>query len=82
MCHLRGKGLVVFTGCSHAGVINVCRHAVEELGGGGQVPLYAVVGGFHLADNNPEKLARTLVDLKAMAKLKSMIDKKGNYEIE
>lgn len=64
VCHLRGKGLVVFTGCSHAGVINVCRHAVELAGG--EVPLYAVVGGFHLADNNPEKLVRTLEDLKAL----------------
>lgn len=64
MCHLKGKGLVVFTGCSHAGVINVCRHAIEL--GGGEVPLYGVVGGFHLADNHPEKLARSLEDLKAL----------------
>lgn len=69
MCNLKGKGLVVFTGCSHAGVINVCRHAVELGGGGGdkEVPLYGVVGGFHLADNHPEKLARSLEDLKALA---------------
>lgn len=69
VCHLKGKGLVVFTGCSHAGVINVCRHAVELGGGGGdggEVPLYGVVGGFHLADNHPEKLARSLEDLKAL----------------
>lgn len=64
VCHLRAKGLVVFTGCSHAGVINVCRHAMEL--GGGEVPLYAVIGGFHLADNNPDKLSRTLEDLKAL----------------
>lgn len=67
MCHLKGKGLVVFTGCSHAGVINVCRHAVELGGGNGTVPLYGVVGGFHLADNHPEKLAKSLEDLKALA---------------
>lgn len=65
VCRLKGKGLVVFTGCSHAGVINVCRHAVE-LAGGGEVPLYGVVGGFHLADNHPEKLAQSLEDLKAL----------------
>lgn len=64
ICHLRGKGLVVFTGCSHAGVINVCRHALEL--GGGQVPLYGVVGGFHLADNRPDKLSASLADLKAL----------------
>lgn len=64
ICHLRGKGLVVFTGCSHAGVINVCRHALEL--GGKQVSLYGVVGGFHLADNRPDKLAVSLADLKAL----------------
>ncbi|KAI1472044.1 Metallo-hydrolase/oxidoreductase [Daldinia caldariorum] len=63
MCHLKGRGLVVFTGCSHAGVVNVSRHAIE-LGGG--VPLYTVVGGYHLADGSAEKLQRSLEDLKAL----------------
>lgn len=63
ICNLKGKGLVVFTGCSHAGIVNVCRHAIE-LGAG--LPLYAVVGGFHLADNHPEKLANSLADLKSL----------------
>ncbi|KAF3763434.1 metallo-beta-lactamase superfamily protein [Cryphonectria parasitica EP155] len=70
MCRLKGKGLVVFTGCSHAGIINVCRHAIEldrgDEGGRGRNPLHAVVGGFHLADNQPEKLASSLEDLKAL----------------
>lgn len=68
VCHLRGKGLVVFTGCSHAGVISVCRHALELAGGGttGKLPLYGVVGGFHLTDNRPDKLAASLADLKAL----------------
>lgn len=67
ICHLRGKGLVVFTGCSHAGLINVCRHALE-LGGSGKddLPLYGVVGGFHLADNRPDKLAASLEGLKIL----------------
>lgn len=75
VCRLRGRGLVVVTGCSHAGVINVCRHAIELAGGqeGGEgsdsttAPLlHAVVGGFHLSDNNPEKLEKSLVDLMAL----------------
>ncbi|ETN39068.1 uncharacterized protein HMPREF1541_05290 [Cyphellophora europaea CBS 101466] len=61
MCHLEGKGLVVFTGCSHAGVVNVMRHAVE-LGGG--IPLFAIVGGFHLTDANIQKLESTVADFK------------------
>lgn len=60
MCNLRGKGLVVFTGCSHAGVVNVSRHAVEV---GGGVPLYAVAGGFHLSDAQLDKVQETTSDL-------------------
>ncbi|KAI1503904.1 Metallo-hydrolase/oxidoreductase [Biscogniauxia marginata] len=63
MCNLKGKGLVVFTGCSHAGVVNVSRHAVE-LGGGSS--LYSIVGGYHLADGSPEKLEQSMRDLKAL----------------
>ena len=57
------KGLVVFTGCSHAGVVNVARHA-KELGNG--APLYSIVGGYHLADADPEKLKNSINDLKAL----------------
>ena len=46
MCRVQGKGIVLFTGCSHGGVINASRHAVELAGD--EVPLYAVLGGFHL----------------------------------
>ena len=63
VCHLRGKGLVVFTGCSHAGVVNACRHALRTHG----ERLHGVVGGFHLADNDADKLAQTLRDLKELA---------------
>jgi 7,8-dihydropterin-6-yl-methyl-4-(beta-D-ribofuranosyl)aminobenzene 5'-phosphate synthase len=43
--HVRGKGLVVLTGCGHAGIINIIRYA-RRLTGIDQV--YAVMGGFHL----------------------------------
>src|SRR5262249_60465695 len=43
--NVAGKGLVVVTGCGHAGVINICRYASRLTG---DVPLYAVIGGFHL----------------------------------
>ncbi|HZD66083.1 MAG TPA: MBL fold metallo-hydrolase, partial [Acidimicrobiales bacterium] len=39
------KGLVVITGCGHAGVVNICRYARRLTG---DRPLYAVIGGFHL----------------------------------
>jgi hypothetical protein len=37
------KGLLVITGCGHAGVINICRYARRLTS---ERPLYAVVGGF------------------------------------
>ena len=43
--HVKDKGLVVLTGCGHAGVINTIRHA-QKLSG--VQKLYAVIGGFHL----------------------------------
>jgi 7,8-dihydropterin-6-yl-methyl-4-(beta-D-ribofuranosyl)aminobenzene 5'-phosphate synthase len=43
--NLRGKGLVVLTGCGHAGVINTVRQA-RALSGVERV--HAIIGGFHL----------------------------------
>ncbi|KAF4457082.1 hypothetical protein F53441_870 [Fusarium austroafricanum] len=60
MCKLKGKGLVIFTGCSHAGLINVARHAKEI----DDSPIYAIVGGYHLADASPEKIQQSIKDLK------------------
>ena len=54
-----GKGLVVFTGCGHAGVVNTARHAVRLAGG----PLHAIVGGYHLADADGVKIDATVEDL-------------------
>lgn len=42
---LRGKGLVILTGCGHAGIINIIRNAQALTG---IQTIYAVVGGFHL----------------------------------
>ena len=43
--NLRGKGLVVLSGCGHAGIINTVHHA-QAITGVSQV--HAVIGGFHL----------------------------------
>jgi 7,8-dihydropterin-6-yl-methyl-4-(beta-D-ribofuranosyl)aminobenzene 5'-phosphate synthase len=57
------RGLVVFTGCGHAGVVNTVKHAVQCAR---EEKLYAVMGGFHLADAEPEKLNASVQDLKAL----------------
>jgi 7,8-dihydropterin-6-yl-methyl-4-(beta-D-ribofuranosyl)aminobenzene 5'-phosphate synthase len=58
----KGKGLIVLTGCAHAGVVNTAKNAVELLGG--SIPLYAVVGGFHLAQSGEEQIQQSIKDLK------------------
>jgi 7,8-dihydropterin-6-yl-methyl-4-(beta-D-ribofuranosyl)aminobenzene 5'-phosphate synthase len=44
--NVRGRGLVVITGCGHAGVVNIIRQAMRLTG---VSRLLAVIGGFHLS---------------------------------
>jgi 7,8-dihydropterin-6-yl-methyl-4-(beta-D-ribofuranosyl)aminobenzene 5'-phosphate synthase len=45
VAHVRGRGLVVLSGCAHSGIVNTVDYG-RELTGVGQV--LAVMGGFHL----------------------------------
>jgi len=45
IAHVAGRGLVVLTGCGHAGIINICRYAQRLTG---VENLHAIIGGFHL----------------------------------
>jgi 7,8-dihydropterin-6-yl-methyl-4-(beta-D-ribofuranosyl)aminobenzene 5'-phosphate synthase len=56
------KGLVVFTACSHAGVINVLEHAKASFP---DFPLYGVVGGLHLAGTNEKIIPQTIDAMRA-----------------
>ncbi|WP_275466462.1 MBL fold metallo-hydrolase [Streptomyces noursei] len=44
--NVRCRGLVIITGCGHAGVVNIIRHAVRLTG---VSRLLALIGGFHLS---------------------------------
>jgi 7,8-dihydropterin-6-yl-methyl-4-(beta-D-ribofuranosyl)aminobenzene 5'-phosphate synthase len=57
--HVAGKGVVVLTACSHAGVINVLTHAREVFG---PIPLYAVLGGLHLSGAAAEQAIAPTVE--------------------
>lgn len=59
--NVRDKGLVVFTACSHAGVVNVLSDARKSFPG---VPLHAVVGGLHLSGPNERVIPETVEDMK------------------
>lgn len=58
---VRGKGVVVFSMCSHAGVVNVLKDASRAFEG---TPLHAVMGGLHLSGPTVEPaIAETVLDL-------------------
>jgi 7,8-dihydropterin-6-yl-methyl-4-(beta-D-ribofuranosyl)aminobenzene 5'-phosphate synthase len=57
---VRGKGLVVFSACSHAGIVNVLHHARACFPG---IKLHAVMGGFHLAGATEAIIPETVRDL-------------------
>jgi 7,8-dihydropterin-6-yl-methyl-4-(beta-D-ribofuranosyl)aminobenzene 5'-phosphate synthase len=63
--HLRGRGLLVVSGCAHAGIVNTICYA-QELAG---VPHIAgIFGGLHLAGNTPaDTVARTIAELKDLS---------------
>ena len=43
--HVRDLGLIVFSACSHAGIVNVCMHTRNLFP---DIPIYCVMGGLHL----------------------------------
>ena len=60
--HARGKGLILFSARSHAGIVNVLKHARASFP---DVPLYAVMGGLHLSGINEEIIPQTIDAMKA-----------------
>ena len=58
--NVAGKGLVVFSACSHAGIVNVCKHARAAFR---DVPLHAVMGGLHLSGPNEAVIPQTVEGL-------------------
>lgn len=54
------SGVVVCTGCCHAGIINTLRH-VQRLSGCAKIR--AVIGGLHLVNASDERIAKTMAAL-------------------
>lgn len=68
--HVQDKGLVVFTACSHAGLVNVMKEARRCFP---RIPLHAVIGGFHLAGTGMETIIPDTVRDLAAFDLRSII---------
>jgi len=60
--NVAGKGLVVLSACSHAGVVNVLMHARDRFP---DVPLHAVMGGLHLSGPNEAVISQTVEGLRS-----------------
>lgn len=61
VAHLEGKGLVILTGCAHAGIVNTVNYARKVTG---VDDIHAIVGGYHLVGPQFEQLiSRTIEEL-------------------
>jgi len=50
--NVKNKGLIVITGCSHPGIENIVKYAYNLT----KIPIYAVIGGFHLVGVGKDRL--------------------------
>lgn len=64
IARIREKGTVILTGCSHAGVVNICHQCKKMTD---QQPIETVIGGFHLVEASTERIIKTV---KALQQLK------------
>jgi 7,8-dihydropterin-6-yl-methyl-4-(beta-D-ribofuranosyl)aminobenzene 5'-phosphate synthase len=59
--NIKGKGLVILSGCAHRGIVNTVKH-VQKVSGIDKV--HAIIGGFHLTNAKPELIQKTITDIK------------------
>ena len=57
--HLKGKGLIIISGCAHSGIINTVHYAMDVTG---ISDVHVVMGGFHLSGSGKEELIAQTVD--------------------
>lgn len=55
------EGTIVLLGCAHGGIINTLRY-IRQLTG--DRPIRAAIGGMHLGDASPERIGRTIAELR------------------
>jgi len=57
VAYMSEKGLVIITGCSHAGICNIIEWAKKVCN---ENRVHDVIGGFHLLQPSPNKLKKTI----------------------
>lgn len=58
-----GRGTLVILGCAHAGIVNTLRY-VQRLTD--NRPIHTVIGGMHLVSASPERMDRTVEELRRL----------------
>jgi 7,8-dihydropterin-6-yl-methyl-4-(beta-D-ribofuranosyl)aminobenzene 5'-phosphate synthase len=62
--NIKGKGLIILTGCGHAGIVNTINYATEVTG---IKKIHSVIGGFHLSGQGyEESIPLTIAELKKL----------------
>jgi 7,8-dihydropterin-6-yl-methyl-4-(beta-D-ribofuranosyl)aminobenzene 5'-phosphate synthase len=57
-----GQGMIILTGCAHAGIVNITEYARRIIG---NKPIVAMIGGLHLFSASEQALAWTGAKLKS-----------------
>ncbi|MBE9482273.1 MAG: MBL fold metallo-hydrolase [Chloroflexi bacterium] len=60
IANVKDKGLVIITGCSHAGIINITNQSIEVAGGN---KIEGIIGGLHLVEASDTVIKRTVEEL-------------------
>jgi len=60
---VKGRGLVILTGCSHAGIVNIAKHAIAITG---TSKIAAIIGGLHLIEAPIDRIMKTVDTLYSM----------------
>jgi 7,8-dihydropterin-6-yl-methyl-4-(beta-D-ribofuranosyl)aminobenzene 5'-phosphate synthase len=55
---VKGRGVVIVTGCSHSGIVNILKHVVRP---GERVA--GIIGGLHLVEASSERIEKTVAAL-------------------
>ncbi len=61
--NVKDKGLVILSGCAHAGIVNTVNYA-REISGVDRV--WAIIGGFHLVRSTTEEIQVTIDAIRAL----------------
>ena len=60
IANVKDKGLVIVTGCSHAGIVNIANQAIEVAGCN---RIEGIIGGLHLVEVSDTVIKRTVEEL-------------------